>query len=188
MGNTINSARADTAMPVHPHAGGEYGIPYSDEETDTGSPPRRWGIRIGPRRIGKYVRFTPTQVGNTRWRNQPFALLTVHPHAGGEYYAWPRDGAWGVGSPPRRWGIQIAIPQPIMCDRFTPTQVGNTSKAMSAKSIMTVHPHAGGEYKVLPDRVWFDVGSPPRRWGILVKSSGILQTARFTPTQVGNTS
>ena len=51
--------------------------------------------------------------------------------------------------------------------RFTPTRVGNTTAAATARSPASVHPHACGEY--FGKRVLF------------------TRHKRFTPTRVGNT-
>ena len=72
------------------------------------------------------IRFTPTRVGNTFARQ---------PH-----------GVHEFGSPPRAWGIQQRLVNPIVCTRFTPTRVGNTMKKQRSIS------HGNG--------------SPPRAWGI----------------------
>src|SRR4030095_13784999 len=72
-------------------------------------------------------------------------------------------------------------------ERFTPTRVGTTSSALSAASIVSVHPHARGD-----DNAWiclglFQFGSPPRAWGRLVKMVVVDLRPRFTPTRVGTT-
>ena len=54
----------------------------------------------------------------------------VHPHARGEYKSKPQPmGALG-GSPPRTWGILVAVGRVYYLRRFTPTHVGNTAAAL----------------------------------------------------------
>ena len=153
----------------------------------TGSPPRRWGIRAI--RIKGYgvPRFTPTQVGNTLRERHKASRSTVHPHAGGEYAWYSICPAKAAGSPPRRWGILSYGFLVRAIERFTPTQVGNTSFRMRHSFRRTVHPHAGGEYGHGISMMGKDTGSPPRRWGILCQAKRWQFCHRFTPTQVGNT-
>ncbi len=95
------------------------------------------------------------------------SLLAVHPHACGEY---ARDG-----------GIQPGR------DRFTPTRVGNTDAGLPPTYNAPVHPHACGEYGAVCSQFAFQVGSPPRVWGIPLRGVVIQKRFRFTPTRVGNT-
>lgn len=52
---------------------------------------------------------------------------------------------------------------------------------------MEDHPHACGEYGLIP--VIFDktLGSPPRMWGIRFVVASERSSLRITPTYVGNT-
>ena len=74
-------------------------------------------------------------------------LGAVHPHAGGEYPRREKVPEAQAGSPPRRWGIHAYVDRSHIILRFTPTQVGNTTPQISETSVLTVHPHAGGEYQ-----------------------------------------
>ena len=56
-----------------------------------------------------------------------------------------------------------------------------------AASIASVHPHACGEYALADVSAPKKHGSPPRLWGILLRSGQHDLLARFTPTPVGNT-
>ena len=123
-----------------------------------GSPPRVWGIHmirnfytgslsVHPHACGEYrsayrtpmrlIRFTPTRMGNTRWRLASTAQLAVHPHTCGEYLAIGRAIGRDAGSPPRVWGIHDRCD----CAIGSPTRVGNTPSIRAC-------------------------GSPPRVWGI----------------------
>ncbi len=152
-----------------------------------GSPPRLWGIpwRNTPRAAS--LRFTPTPVGNTMAAFSSGDNMTVHPHACGEYHREYEGTSPALGSPPRLWGIPIAILFYCASHRFTPTPVGNTIKRRCDSAAMTVHPHACGEYIVNPMCAGAGVGSPPRLWGILLHFPRLSFCHRFTPTPVGNT-
>src|SRR5205823_3607623 len=50
--------------PVHPHTRGESAAPYAGEPPAYGSPPHAWGIRAVCERGMRFLRFTPTRVGN----------------------------------------------------------------------------------------------------------------------------
>ena len=132
-----------------------------------GSPPRTWGIQRQVVLVELRPRFTPTHVGNTYTRRSRESILTVHPHARGEYGREVPQRLIDDGSPPRTWGIRGAA-QPVGGDwRFTPTHVGNTFPPSPPPPPPKVHPHARGEY--VRSR-FFDIPH-----------------LRFTPTHVGNT-
>ena len=152
--------------PVHPHAGGEYFLCSLPVDLHPGSPPRRWGIPRDGDTYTQVDRFTPTQVGNTADDEVTIGSITVHPHAGGEYASWMRTSPTSTGSPPRRWGIRVWVASFRHSGRFTPTQVGNTQGLPPRRLYHPVHPHAGGEYRLLRCPVIIPIGSPPRRWGI----------------------
>src|SRR5438552_3676613 len=54
-------------------------------------------------------------------------------------------------------------------------------------SLVSVHPHARGEYEIIFHIFHVSSGSPPRMWGILLGLLTFLVRRRFTPTHVGNT-
>ena len=74
-----------------------------------------------------------------------------------------------------------------MLIRFTPTCVGNTTPTEQAKKLVSVHPHVRGEYTDNRANGCMMCGSPPRAWGIQPRSYAASNSARFTPTCVGNT-
>ncbi len=65
VGNTSKTSLAAPGTSVHPHACGEYPRYHVNDVDAPGSPPRVWGIRISPAHRYRFVRFTPTRVGNT---------------------------------------------------------------------------------------------------------------------------
>ncbi|EKW98828.1 hypothetical protein D271_05500 [Ligilactobacillus saerimneri 30a] len=71
-----------------------------------GSPPRMWGIPATISELVRWLRITPTYVGNTHIK--PIKLSGDEDH------------------PPRMWGILMWKSEQIFNDRITPTYVGNT--------------------------------------------------------------
>ena len=128
VGNTFSSCNIPTASPVHPHAGGEHDVALADRRAKFGSPPRRWGTRLFAQSLYHGIRFTPTQVGNTSTMRSPNLTAPVHPHAGGEHLFPQLVLCLIRGSPPRRWGTLAVRAVEAVVVRFTPTQVGNTTR------------------------------------------------------------
>ena len=152
-----------------------------------GSSPRMWGIHLRNKEKINRRRFIPTHVGNTPAEQGEDQSAPVHPHACGEYHCDQDGPGTGIGSSPRMWGIREALcPRPFLL-RFIPTHVGNTIRAVLPASIASVHPHACGEYGVIPDRVAHHFGSSPRMWGIRSRLPPHPGSPRFIPTHVGNT-
>ena len=63
----------------------------------------------------------------------------------------------------------------------------NTLGSTAGSSRSTVHPHAGGEYKLCMSTFTDQSGSSPRGWGIRLLKCCALGLFRFIPTRVGNT-
>ena len=196
-----------------------------------GSPPRVWGIPAASCRATSRSRFTPTRVGNTSFAHRLECARPVHPHACGEYFpANPRPalrvrftptrvgntgksglaGRAASGSPPRVWGILVAIassaaPNPVhphACGEYAlwrhPTPWRTTvhphacgeygSRRSPCGRLVTVHPHACGEYAVgLAPRPWFIQVHPHACGEYAVSGATAGPLDRFTPTRVGNT-
>ncbi len=108
-------------------------------------------------------------------------------HACGEYQVDNGVRKPPGRSPPRMWGILWYTFMFVSVMRFTPTYVGNTVCRRRTSFCRTVHPHVCGEYSWLWHRLTPWGGSPPRMWGIRLKSGQLLAECRFTPTYVGNT-
>ena len=172
---------------VHPHACGEYAVWRVNGKTPHGSPPRVWGIRDLEAGGFISIRFTPTRVGNTCAHCARPLRLAVHPHACGEYLVAGGSGIARRGSPPRVWGILLAVRTDAQHRRFTPTRVGNTGVPTAPPLATPVHPHACGEYRQPFTLVARNLGSPPRVWGIPARTASEPKIVRFTPTRVGNT-
>ena len=146
VGNTPTNLKTELVMTVHPHACGEYGCPRIPRYSRFGSSPRMWGIHINHLTWGEAFRFIPTHVGNTNGQQVMGGQRTVHPHACGEYYMDKSGGNQSRGSSPRMWGIQRARKIGHGAARFIPTHVGNTRTPAHNILLLTVHPHACGEY------------------------------------------
>ncbi len=153
--------------PVHPHLRGEYCCQLEAPERQHGSPPPAWGILSFVLDGRRFVRFTPTCVGNTLWTLESTTPRPVHPHLRGEYDAERLRYVAHCGSPPPAWGIRYTCLWNRRVFRFTPTCVGNTIGNALNILITSVHPHLRGEYASSrqPSISWF--GSPPPAWGIL---------------------
>ena len=65
--------------------------------------------------------------------------------------------------------------------------MGNTKGYSLEGSPGAVHPHVCGEYAIQNLMIENGFGSPPRVWGIHLKTNSNLAKWRFTPTCVGNT-
>ena len=187
MGNTYGWDDECFEETVHPHACGEYGIPFPFFAANVGSSPRVWGIRGRSQKGDPQTRFIPTRVGNTTYLFSEDDMAAVHPHACGEYLLCFALPLYRSGSSPRVWGIQqlqLARLSPL---RFIPTRVGNTLGEQSPPFVLAVHPHACGEYRALLRARAGHCGSSPRVWGILAGLKQGETLERFIPTRVGNT-
>ena len=168
---------------------GEYDGSCSEHWCASGSPPHAWGILFGGKVSALVGRFTPTCVGNTSHSLVLPHPSSVHPHMRGEYLI-AASSFWTVsGSPPHAWGILEIRLAVVLCQRFTPTCVGNTSGGGCGWTEPAVHPHMRGEYAIPSEwpRYFGMDGSPPHAWGIHPLQRILLGQDRFTPTCVGNT-
>ena len=178
---------APVCSTVHPHACGEYNIVQAEGRFDRGSSPRVWGILQPVGSKSKIPRFIPTRVGNTLLCPRPSAMVSVHPHACGEYRMQALLHRSNFGSSPRVWGIRDLTRRRARCSRFIPTRVGNTTHTAGSARTTSVHPHACGEYCMLVLKTVRENGSSPRVWGIRDTPKTEGGVTRFIPTRVGNT-
>ncbi len=207
VGSTRGTSRATSRSSVHPHVRGEYVVIVAPSPSQSGSPPRAWGVlhlgaddRRGggspPRAwgvqkpavlIGPRSRFTPTCVGSTYGRGFSITWEAVHPHVRGEYRRVNDRDRMVFGSPPRAWGVLHRPVGAAQVPRFTPTCVGSTSTTTPCPTARPVHPHVRGEYRHHVASLSASSGSPPRAWGVLRRRSWVGLLHRFTPTCVGST-
>ena len=158
-------SRAQTSVPVHPHARGEHGGKNPSSPASGGSSPRPWGTRDKRCQVKWAQRFIPTPVGNTATRATGASAAAVHPHARGEHDCNAHVCDSRLGSSPRPWGTQWLTRMSSVSRRFIPTPVGNTSRQWICSKTTTVHPHARGEHSSSPSPSSSSFGSSPRPWG-----------------------
>src|ERR1035438_5197006 len=91
------------------------------------------------------------------------------------------------GPSPRGWGIPLAETVVRSVDRTIPTRVGNTVILPHARSRVSDHPHAGGEYISTRYCETRQYGPSPRGWGIRHRNNKQATKPRPIPTRVGNT-
>ncbi len=131
-----------------------------------GSSPHKWGIHDDCQGDGGGRRFIPTQVGNTHHKRPRLRPEPVHPHTSGEYMIRWSIFRSACGSSPHKWGIQQLPEEILPCQRFIPTQVGNTTGNSNCWNIGPVHPHTSGEYGWQYWLTATERGSSPHKWGI----------------------
>ena len=153
----------------------------------SGSSPRMWGTQHLSKKWVKLGRFIPTHVGNTRATRQCTCQWPVHPHACGEHTMGAMKNTSNAGSSPRMWGTRLERVGRLLCRRFIPTHVGNTSFFTPKEKPPSVHPHACGEHNFVEAQLAGIAGSSPRMWGTRRVGRVGLARKRFIPTHVGNT-
>ena len=174
MGNTTSATPSAPAWPVHPHARGEHGGDVLILVRLVGSSPRPWGtLQIG-RDVTRPARFIPTPVGNTRTATRCVPGPAVHPHARGEHVQAGPLVRSRVGSSPRPWGTLAGGDQALEHGRFIPTPVGNTRRISASHRSQSVHPHARGEHTERKRVQRPNLGSSPRPWGTLIRTSSTI--------------
>ena len=187
VGNTIYRFRNNPDYAVHPHVGGEYANMRSYSLRYFGPSPRGWGIRCGCGRRCGCCRSIPTWVGNTVSPTLTASASSVHPHVGGEYLSLFRFFVLYCGPSPRGWGIPIKMLRERVGVRSIPTWVGNTYQLERNCPRPSVHPHVGGEYRLIGEMRPKFVGPSPRGWGIHQGPTNRRYISRSIPTWVGNT-
>ena len=117
----------------HPHARGEdlemIARVYAEMET----PPRTWGRQLHAFANKTRLRNTPTHVGKTLINISPPGAAWKHPHARGEDRSVPDSSVSGAETPPRTWGRHALKDESGADERNTPTHVGKTHSAPSAR-------------------------------------------------------
>ena len=189
VGNTYQDDYLHVPRPVHPHACGEHGSPFS-----LGSPASR---------------FIPTPVGNTMGTDRPLATDPVHPHACGEhriatpghvqstrFIPTPVGNTSGddtrlhmrAGSSPRLWGTLLGLAVSSIHQSVHPHACGEHCHGLESATDVPVHPHACGEhaqqqFPTLNANVRFI----PTPVGNTHQGQIARSLDRFIPTPVGNT-
>ena len=127
MGNTCRAYVHFTLYRDHPHLRGEHLLLLSLNFIRLGSPPPTWGTRNLTTRIHRFIRITPTYVGNTLATSHSVRLPKDHPHLRGEHYQYSSSILLIKGSPPPTWGTHERLILANDAGRITPTYVGNTT-------------------------------------------------------------
>ncbi len=89
VGNTVEWTIEGIDISVHPHERGEYAVIDLEDGRHHGSSPRTWGIRPSRSNFHFFLRFIPTNVGNTSPLASARHAQAVHPHERGEYGTTP---------------------------------------------------------------------------------------------------
>ena len=168
VGNTRRSDTQATHLAVHPHSRGEHLSGDLAQHALPGSSPLAWGT-------------LPTHANAG-------ASLTVHPHSRGEHRRRRRRSNASCGSSPLAWGTLPGRQRHGAQGRFIPTRVGNTPQHGQQSGCLSVHPHSRGEHISAYIRGEFTNGSSPLAWGTRCNAEDSLNSGRFIPTRVGNTS
>ena len=84
------------------------------------------------------------------------------------------------------WGTRNGTGVWFASDRFIPTHVGNSKRVFPVKGVITVHPHACGELRIMRNLHTDSIGSSPRMWGTHREEDPNVMLPRFIPTHVGN--
>ena len=129
VGNTRSRPRGTSRCSVHPHSRGEHGRAFLVYALAIGSPPLAWGTLHLAAGLTRRLRFTPTRVGNTQPPSRSRSRAAVHPHSRGEHGLGTHVAQSDDGSPPLAWGTLLRSGDAGAFPRFTPTRVGNTSRA-----------------------------------------------------------
>ena len=172
---------------VHPRDRGEHGRPISRESCSYGSSPRSRGTLQGERTAADGTRFIPAIAGNTGDSEQTLDFRSVHPRDRGEHSSQSRESTTSVGSSPRSRGTLRSCGRYRQRVRFIPAIAGNTKRASSSRSLITVHPRDRGEHRATSGSSSRPGGSSPRSRGTLQVTGPHERKARFIPAIAGNT-
>ncbi len=178
---------SSSSKPVHPHLRGDDETPLPSHCPTCGSPPPAWGRQCQHGEHNHHERFTPTCVGTTWARDIHSRIAAVHPHLRGDNNGSACGPLCSCGSPPHPWGQRVGQARRDVQQRFTPTHVGTTRRALPACTVATVHPHPCGDDSQNASRSCSIIGSPPPTWGRLLHGLYDRIPHRFTPTRVGTT-
>ena len=145
-GNTLASAILMTDQAVHPRGHGEHTVIVAPASQTSGSSPRTRGTPGARQARGSWRRFIPADTGNTPVARPRSLADPVHPRGHGEHEPGAKFGTFTFGSSPRTRGTRTRGLRAPDAARFIPADTGNTRRAFSAHSWMTVHPRGHGEH------------------------------------------
>ena len=125
-------------------------------------------------------------MGNSSMQSRSPGLGTVHPHVHGKLQTISISRRASSGSSPRAWGTPYYLPAYCGFGRFIPTCMGNSLILILIGRRLAVHPHVHGELSGPPVCIGPPLGSSPRAWGTLGRSTEGDHRRRFIPTCMGN--
>ena len=125
-GKTSESFGGLKSQPDHPRACGENGSAEQAARSVSGSPPRMRGKHLAEPAAADSVRITPAHAGKTAKKLINICLAADHPRACGENMTADYSPIWGIGSPPRMRGKQLAEVRLVQPVRITPAHAGKT--------------------------------------------------------------
>ncbi len=145
VGNVFNSASIRFLPAVQPHWCGERIGRFAWIQPDGGSAPLVWGTSSTETATMSLKRFSPTGVGNVYTYLAWDTEAAVQPHWCGERSL--SISSWGIvgGSAPLVWGTYKPVDVVMLCERFSPTGVGNVCCVCARVVSGSVQPHWCGE-------------------------------------------
>ena len=124
-----------------------------------------WGTPILTPFVVIFLRFIPTDVGNTCLPLNDLSCISVHPHRCGEHHIANAFSLFYFGSSPQMWGTLLYLAKINLGTRFIPTDVGNTDTERFYQQFLSVHPHRCGEHLFFIIESCAVSGSSPQMWG-----------------------
>ena len=169
----------------HPRACGEKCTRVFSFFAVLGSPPRMRGKETYQREPLATQRITPAHAGK---RNHAFlerGCRKDHPRACGEKEATGHAYTGIDGSPPRMRGKEMGSPPAAPDPRITPAHAGKSLDISASHGLKRDHPRACGEKAQQRERLFCDVGSPPRMRGKVTDEQVQGFDRRITPAHAG---
>ncbi len=169
---------------VHLHARGDASSRPFNSGVGRGSPPRAWRRSEHPCDLIPRSRFTSTRVETLPSIRAEFVHVSVHLHARGDAFFDSFEDVDSIGSPPRAWRRLVFLGIKGSVARFTSTRVETLCRLASRAVILSVHLHARGDACLCLVGIGGGLGSPPRAWRRLHRSTAAPFLPRFTSTRV----
>ena len=108
-----------------------------------------------------------------------------HPHAYGDKLSITWCSLAVIGSSPRVWGQVIMESVKKTYTGIIPTRMGTSLPPYGLCRSFRDHPHAYGDKRLCKYTFSLPMGSSPRVWGQVCKTSAKLNEVRIIPTRMG---
>ena len=108
-----------------------------------------------------------------------------HPHAYGDKRSYVLLQFPPAGSSPRVWGQVNITLSPFAKFGIIPTRMGTRRLKTFVEVSKKDHPHAYGDKRLCKYTFSLPMGSSPRVWGQVCKTSAKLNEVRIIPTRMG---